>query len=47
MAQSKQIREEYRSAEERFREALEEFPRSPGLLARLGKCLATIARAFL
>lgn len=44
MAQSKQIREEYRSAEERFREALEEFPRSPGLLSRLGKCLALQGR---
>ncbi|MFH1278765.1 MAG: tetratricopeptide repeat protein [Candidatus Eisenbacteria bacterium] len=39
MTPGEEIRQEYLTAEERFREALEQFPRSPGLLARLGKCL--------
>jgi len=39
-----ETREAYERVEREFRDALRDFPRSPGLLARLGKCLALQGR---
>jgi len=44
VAPGEETKQKNRTAEERLRDVLAHFPRSPGLLARLGKCLAVQGR---